>query len=130
VKEMSLKKLLIQCVASMKARLVIFLVFFMVRPAYAFKLSGLASGWKSEMAGTLPIFLLGVTFVGVCTAGVAVISGIYAKKNQQPMQWQLYGLIGGGVAAVIPIVILAAAGSFSGEESGAESALSELGVKY
>lgn len=116
--------------AGMKARLVIFGVFFLVRPAFAFKLSTFAANWKSEFGALVPVILLGIAAVGICTAGTAIISGVMAKKNQRPLEWQAYGLFGGGLATVIPIIILAFAGSTTDENGGAEGVMSDLNLKY
>ena len=98
--------------------------------AHALKGSDLAMGWKAEMAAIAPVWLLGVMAIGICIAGWAAISGVLAKKNQEPLKWQLFGVVGGAIAIVIPVVLLAFAGSLSDERGNAEGVMSELNIRY
>lgn len=102
----------------------------MAQPTWAFTLATFAEGWKSEAGTILPAVLLITAGIGVVIAGFATISGIMAKKNQQPLQWQLWGIIGGGLAVVIPAFILATSGSLTSENGNAEDVLSELSIDY
>ncbi|MDH4602459.1 hypothetical protein [Pseudomonas syringae] len=103
------------------------LVFFS-RAASA-KFSDLAPDWKVELGAVAQIVLLGIAAVGVCTAGMAVITGIKAKKDGRPLEWQTWGFIGGALATVIPFFILAMAGSLTGDDGNGQSSLNELNLK-
>lgn len=94
------------------------------------KLSSLASGWKSEAAEVVPVILMIVAGIGVIIAAVAVISGVMAKKNQEPLKWQLWGVIGGGLAVIVPVLILATAGSVGSGQGNAEGTMNELKIKF
>lgn len=94
------------------------------------KLSGLASGWKSEAAEVVPVILMIVAGIGVIIAAVAVISGVMAKKNQEPLKWQLWGVVGGGLAVIVPVLILATAGSVGSGQGNAAGTMSDLKIKY
>ncbi|ENA26994.1 hypothetical protein HMPREF1487_09473 [Pseudomonas sp. HPB0071] len=92
------------------------------------KISDFANDWKAEFKTILPVFLLGVAFLGICFAAVSVISAIIAKKNQRPLEWQVWGITGGAVAVIIPVLILAVAGSLSSNKGNASSVMSDLGI--
>lgn len=106
------------------------LLLTMTPGAYALKASDLGLGWMEELGILAPIILAGFALAGIITAASAVISSIYAKKNQQPLSWQLWGAFGGAVCVVIPVLILAFAGSFSDEQGNAEGVMSELNIDY
>jgi hypothetical protein len=99
-------------------------------PAHAFKLSKLFSGMKTEMATIVPVVLLGIMGIGVIIGGWAIISGTLAKKNQEPLKWQVAGVIGGAMAIIFPLILLAFAGSMSNEQGDAEGVMSELNINY
>ena len=77
-----------------------------------------------------PGFLLLIAVAGVCIAGWAVISGVMEKKKNQPLTWQVGGVIGGSLAVIVPLLIFAFTGSFSGGASEAGSVLQDLNVNY
>lgn len=93
-------------------------------------LSGLFGGMKSEMKEIVPIVLLIFAAIGIFFAVWGIISSISAKKNQQPLSWQLYAVIGGATAVVAPLWILATSGSLTNGQGNAASQFDELGVKY
>lgn len=99
-------------------------------PAHALRISDLATGWKSEMAGTAPVVLLGIMALGIILAGWAAISGVMAKKNQEPLRWQLFGVIGGAVAIVMPALLMAFSGSISSDNDNAGTVLNDLQIDY
>lgn len=99
-------------------------------PAHALKLSDLSQGWKSEMAAIAPVVLLGIMAIGICLAGWAAISGVIAKKNQEPLRWQLFGVIGGAIAIVIPALLMAFSGSLSSDNDNAGNVLMDLNIDY
>lgn len=99
-------------------------------PAHALKISDLSTGWKSEMAAIAPVVLLGIMAIGICLAGWAAISGVIAKKNQEPLRWQLFGVIGGAIAIVIPALLMAFAGSLSSDNDNAGNVLMDLNIDY
>ena len=99
-------------------------------PAHAFKLSELFTGMKSEAAVIVPVVLLIIMGGGVIIGGWAVISGIMAKKNQEPLKWQVAGVVGGAIAIIFPLILLAFAGSLSNEQGDAQGVMSELNIKY
>ncbi|MDU4254460.1 hypothetical protein [Pseudomonas sp.] len=100
-------------------------------PAHALKASDIVgTGWKQELASIAPVLLLFIMLCGIVLGGWAIISGINAKRNQEPLKWQIYGVIGGALAIVFPVVLLALGGSLSNEQGDAESVMSELNIKY
>lgn len=105
-------------------------LFSMMQGAYATQLSNFAAGWESEAAAIAPVILLIISAIGVVTAGIATISAVMAKKNQQPLQWQLWGLLGGALAVVVPTFILATSGSLTSGEGDAAGAMSRLNIGY
>lgn len=105
-------------------------VLVLSTPAHALKISDLATGWKTEMAATAPVVLLGIMAIGIILAGWAAISGVIAKKNQEPLRWQLFGVIGGAVAIVIPALLMAFAGSLSSDNGNSASVLNDLQIDY
>lgn len=101
-----------------------------IASAADFKISNFFTGMGDEAKIIVPIILKLFAGVGVFFAAWGVISAISTKKQQQPLTWQLFAVIGGAVAVVIPVIILAAAGSATNGEGDAESTLSDLGVSY
>lgn len=99
-------------------------------PAHAFKLSDLFTGMKAEAAVIVPVVLLCIMGLGVIIGGWAVISGTLAKKNQEPLKWQVPGVIGSAIAIIFPLILLAFAGSLSNDQGNAEGVMSELNIKY
>ena len=99
------------------------------QPAWALKLSGLTDGMSTEVSSVVKLVLLVIAGVGVCVAGTAVITWIFAKKNNEPAKWQLSGVIGGAAAVVIPLIVLAVAGSLTGEQGNADGVFNELGIQ-
>lgn len=97
--------------------------------AWAFKLSTFGETWKSEAASLLPVVMLIIAGICVLVAGTAVISAIFAKKNQRPLEWQIWGVVGGAIGVVIPLIILAFSGSLTGNETNASGTLNELNLK-
>lgn len=98
--------------------------------AHAAKFSDLLSGWKTELTAGVSFFLFAVAGVGVVIAGFSVISWIMAAKRQEPAKWQLYGVLGGAAAVIIPVIVLALAGSLTGEQGDADGTFSDLDLRY
>lgn len=65
------------------------------------KLSGFFKAWEDEGKTILPILLWGFAAVGVVMMGSAAWSFIQAKKNREPVTWQVYGFFGGAFLTVI-----------------------------
>jgi len=95
----------------------------------ATNLSGLTGEWKKEAGSIVPTILLIIAGIGVIIAAIAVISGIMAKKNQEPLRWQLWGVIGGALAVIIPVLVLATAGSLAGGQGGADTTMGSLNIQ-
>lgn len=93
-------------------------------------LSNFATGWKSEAKIIVPIILLLIAAAGIFFAGWGILSAISTKKQQQPLTWQLFAVLGGALAVVVPIIVLGFAGSATNGEGDAESQMSELGINY
>lgn len=98
--------------------------------ASGFKLSNLSRGWLDEAGEVVPAILMIVAGIGVIIASIAVISGVMAKKNQEPLKWQLWGVIGGALAVIVPVLILATAGSVGSGQGNASGTLNQLNIKY
>lgn len=103
---------------------------FVAQSAHAAKISGMTSGWKTEWASMVSFVLLVVAGLGVLVAAFSVISWIIAAKRQEPAKWQLFGVLGGAAAVIIPVIVLAFAGSLSGEQGDADGTFSDLDIKY
>jgi len=100
-------------------------------PAMAFaqvRISDLSSGWKAEATAILPVVMLLIAAIGIAVAGTAVLSGISAKRNQRPLEWQVWGVIGGALAVIIPLVILATAGTITDGRGDADGVMGDLGL--
>ena len=109
---------------------VISLAILLSESAVAKNLSALSTNWKAEAAAVIPVILLIVAGIGVIIASIAVISGVMAKKNQEPLKWQLWGVIGGALAVIVPVLVLATAGSVGSGQGSADSTMSDLGIKF
>lgn len=94
------------------------------------RVSAIFENIGNEASLIAPIFLLIVAAAGVCIAAWAVISGIMEKKKNQPLTWQVGGVIGGSLAVIVPLLIFAFTGSMSGGESDAANMLNQLNVDY
>lgn len=92
------------------------------------KLSTFTTGWQSELSAGLKFFLLAVAAIGICLATVSSISWVIAKKNQEPTKWQHWGLLGGAAAVIMPIIVLAAAGSLGNGSGNAATTFNNLGI--
>lgn len=92
------------------------------------KISDFATGWKDEIKIIVPIFLLLFAALGIFFAAWGIISAITTKKQNQPLSWQLFSIVGGALAVVVPVIVLATAGSVTSNNGNASSTLSELGV--
>lgn len=100
-----------------------------VAMAKAKGVSSLTANWKSETQEIVPVILLIVAGLGVITAAIAVISGVMAKKNQEPLKWQLWGLVGGALAVIVPVLIMATAGSLGSGQGDASGTMKGLGIE-
>lgn len=100
-----------------------------VAMAKAKGISSLTSNWKSETQEIVPVILLIIAGLGVITAAIAVISGVMAKKNQEPLKWQLWGLVGGALAVIVPVLIMATAGSLGSGQGDASGTMKGLGIQ-
>lgn len=104
------------------------LVYSGTASAADFKLSSFFTGMKDEAKIILPIVLSLIAACGCFFAGWGVLSMITTKKQNQPLTWQLFAVIGGALAVIIPVIILATSGSFSNGQGNAAQTLSDLGV--
>lgn len=93
------------------------------------KISGLTSGWTTELSESTKFYLLAIAAAGICLGSWSTISAIMAKKNQEPLKWQGWGLVGGGAAVIVPVLILAFAGSIGGGSGGASTTFTKLGIQ-
>lgn len=100
-----------------------------VAMAKAKGVSSLTANWKSETQEIVPVILLIIAGLGVITAAIAVISGVMAKKNQEPLKWQLWGLVGGALAVIVPVLIMATAGSLGSGQGDASGTMKGLGIE-
>lgn len=98
--------------------------------AHAAKMSTYFTGIGTEFAAGLRLGLLIVAGVGILTAGIAILTWIQASRRNEPAKWQLYGVIGGALATIVPLIVLAMAGSLSNETGGAANMFNELGIQY
>lgn len=98
--------------------------------AGGFAISNFFTGLKDEAKIIMPVFLLLVAAVGIFFASWGIISSISTKKQQQPLTWQLFAVIGGALAVVVPVIVLSMAGSATNQQGDAEKQMSELGIDY
>ncbi len=105
-----------------------FLLLTATPMAHALRVSDLTTGQATEISAVLKLFLLGTAALGIGFAGISVISWIVAIKRQEPAKWQLYGAVGGAAAVVVPLLVLAMAGSLTSEQGNADSVFSELQI--
>lgn len=96
--------------------------------AAALQISDFSANWESEASAIVPVVLLIVAAIGIIIAGTAIISGVSAKRNRQPLEWQTWGVIGGGLVTVIPVILLALSGSLTSGEGDADSVMNSLGL--
>jgi len=127
---LALNKLFSRCKTMLVVPLLSSPALLVSTPAHALKVSDLSNTWKTEMAAIAPVVLLGIMALGIILAGWAAISGVIAKKNQEPLRWQLFGVIGGAVAIIIPALLMAFAGSLSGDNDNAGGVLNDLQIDY
>ena len=106
------------------------LIFIFCQPAWALKGSDLTKGIKSEFADAVQTGLFIVAGVGIITAAVGAISWVVAKRNNEPAKWQGWAMLGGAVAIVVPVFILAISGSLTGEQGNADAIMNEMGVNF
>lgn len=99
-------------------------------PAYALKLSDFSTGWEEEAGAITPVVLMLIMAAGILFAGFAVVSGIIAKKNQEPLRWQLWGVVGGAMTMIIPALLMAMSGSLSSDNDSSSQVLSDLNINY
>ncbi|MDZ5605229.1 hypothetical protein SJI00_20870 [Pseudomonas sp. RP23018S] len=93
-------------------------------------LSTFMEGWKDETKIGLPILLLLIGGLGVLFASWGIISAISTKKQNQPLTWQLFAILGGAAAVVGPIFVLATSGSLTSGQGNGSSQFDDLGIKY
>ena len=98
--------------------------------AGGFALSNFFTGGKDELKIIMPVILLFVAAVGIFFASWGILSAISTKKQQQPLTWQLFAVVGGSLAVVVPVIILSFAGSATNQQGDAEKQMSELGIDY
>jgi len=93
-------------------------------------ISDFMEGWKDETKIGLPILLLLIGGLGVLFGAWGIISAIQTKKQNQPLTWQLFAIIGGAAAVVGPIFILAMSGSLTSGQGNGSTQFDDLGIKY
>ena len=98
--------------------------------AATFSLSGIFDGIRDEGAAIAPTVLILFALVGVVIAGSSLVSACSNKNNNQPLSWQLWGLIVGALTTVIPVVIMAFAGTLTGGVSSGDDAVNQLNLTY
>lgn len=106
------------------------MVFIVSQPAWALKASDLTKGVKSEWADFVQLGLFIVAGIGILTAAVGAISWVIAKRNNEPAKWQGWAMLGGAVAIVVPVFILAISGSLTNEQGNADAIMNEMGVNF
>ncbi|KKN58085.1 hypothetical protein LCGC14_0555560 [marine sediment metagenome] len=125
-----LKEIFVMQASKVKHLVPLFFMLIFSRNAFALKVSDLTAGMRSETSEIVPVFLMIVAGLGVCFGSVAVISAIIAKKNNQPLSWQVFGVVGGALSVVIPIILLAAGGSMTGGEGDGSNMMNSLNIDY
>lgn len=93
-------------------------------------ISTFLEGWKDETKIGLPILLLMIGGLGVLFGAWGIISAIQTKKQNQPLTWQLFAIIGGAAAVVGPVFILAMSGSLTSGQGNGSNQFDDLGIKY
>lgn len=98
--------------------------------AGGFAISNFFTGFKEELKIIMPVVMLIIAAIGIFFAAWGIISAISTKKQQQPLTWQLFAVIGGSLAVVVPIIVLSTAGSATNQQGDAEKQMSEMGIDY
>lgn len=98
--------------------------------AMANRMSDIMNGWREEGAAMVPVILFLIAGIGICFAAGAVISAISTKKQDRPLTWQIWGLVGGAFAVVVPVFVLAISGSLTGGEGNAGGMMNEMNLNY
>lgn len=106
------------------------ILFVLSQPAWALKASDLTKSWKSEWSEIVQVALFVIAGIGIIMAAVAAISWVIAKKNNEPAKWQGWAMLGGAVAIVVPVFILAISGSLSNEQGNADGIMNDMGVNF
>lgn len=93
-------------------------------------ISDFMEGWKDETKIGLPILLLLIGGLGVLFGAWGIISAISTKKQNQPLTWQLFAIVGGAAAVVGPVFVLAMSGSLTSGQGNGSNQFDELGIQY
>jgi hypothetical protein len=116
--------------ARVKRSLVFLAMAILSQPAWALKASDLTNGITYEFSAGVKLALLIIAGIGIVTAGSAIISWIIANKRNEPAKWQLGAVIGGAATTIVPLLILAFAGSLSDGQGDAEGVFNDLNINY
>lgn len=113
-----------------KRSLIFLAIAFVSQPAWALKASDLTGGITLEVSAGVKLGLIIIAGIGIVTAGVAIISWIMANKRNEPAKWQFGAVLGGAAATIVPLLVLAFAGSLSDGQGDAEGVFNDLGINY
>ncbi|WP_153785229.1 hypothetical protein [Pseudomonas sp. EMN2] len=95
-----------------------------------FKWSDIWAGWIDEFKSAGPVALGFFALCGFIYCGWSIMSAISTKKQNQPLTWQFFGVLGGALCTIIPVILIATSGSVSNGQGNTSNALSELNVNY
>ncbi|KXS55104.1 MAG: hypothetical protein AWU57_528 [Marinobacter sp. T13-3] len=70
-----------------------------------------------EFATIIPIIVVILGAVGVVMAGFGIISAVMAKKNQRPLEYQHWLIVGGVLCVLLVPFVLALGQSISGKDA-------------
>ena len=72
-----------------------------------------------EFAAATPVIIGILAALGIMLAGFGVVSAIMAKKNQRPLEYQMWFVVGGVVLVLLIPFVSAVGESLSGQDAGA-----------
>ena len=117
-----------ESVKRVTAALLMLLVSQQAFAQQATQISDFAANWETEANAIVPVVLLIIAAIGIIIAGTAILSGVSAKRNRQPLEWQVWGVIGGAAVTVVPVIILAMSGSLTSQTGKGAEVMNSLGL--
>ena len=92
-----------------------FIFFYLPSVAFA-QLSARSQGISEETGTIFTEIVFWVKILGAITFMVAIVSAIKKKKQQQELDWEVWGMIGGAVLTVAMLFLGDTASTLSGQD--------------